>query len=86
MSDQPNVFDDDGLRLPSVPTSGRLLHAQPVGKPSTQPRPMLTQAVANLQALEAEMRGNVLCELNRKVQCWVDKLGTVLADLQEVQP
>jgi hypothetical protein len=67
------------------------------------PHPMLLQAVANLQALEAEMRHTVLvagqCSVERKrdrlsmafeaeanrIQCWVDKLGTALADLQEVK-
>jgi len=49
--------------------------------------PMLTQAIANLQALEAEMRTphrlNMQYVAVVMAQCWVDKLGTVIADLQE---
>jgi hypothetical protein len=54
-----------------------------------QPHPVLTQALANLQALEAEIRGELeqteYCHVTLdEVQCWVDKLGTAIADLQEV--
>jgi hypothetical protein len=62
--------------------------------------PMLTLALSNLQALMEEMRQraheharyqNVPCQCDsswhvQEIQCWVDKLGTVLADLQEVKP
>lgn len=56
--------------------------------PEAQPHPMLTQAVANLQALEAEMRQAVTdyqdvykFDEAEVSQCWVDKLGTAIADL-----
>jgi hypothetical protein len=52
-----------------------------------QPHPMLTQALANLKALEAEMSDRTFCSCENcaRTKCWVDKLGTVLADLQEAK-
>ena len=52
---------------------------------------MLTQALSNLKALDAELRALVagddgLYVSLAEVQCWVDKLGTVLADLQSAAP
>jgi hypothetical protein len=66
---------------------------------ATRPHHMLLQAVANLQALMEEMRRraheharyqNVPCQCDsvwhvQEIQCWVDKIGTALADLQEVK-
>ena len=61
----------------------------------SEPHPMLTQAVANLQALEAELREASALPLEerwsdndwtRTVQCWVDKLGTVIEDLKNDNP
>jgi hypothetical protein len=55
---------------------------------------MLTQAIANLQALLEEMREASVLPLEeswsdndwtRTVQCWADKVGTAIADLHEVE-
>jgi hypothetical protein len=56
-----------------------------------EPHPMLLQAMANLQALQAELRNDLCIEdctyvSLDTVQCWYDKLGTAIADLQEVRP
>jgi hypothetical protein len=48
---------------------------------------MLTQAIANLQALLVEILDYVTEDIGAgvQVQCWADKVGTAIADLQEVE-
>jgi hypothetical protein len=56
---------------------------------NAETRPLLPQVLSNLQALEAEMRTvlgvGCIAVSPPQFQCWVDKLGTVIADLQEVK-
>jgi hypothetical protein len=67
-----------------VLASEAALALSPPSPPPT-PHPMLLQAVANLQALMDEMRCYVNTHGPHDYQCWVDKLGTAIADLQEVK-
>jgi autonomous glycyl radical cofactor GrcA len=58
---------------------GRVTQAE---KAEPMPHDMLTQAIANLEAVAAEMRCAVA---SPAVQCWADAVLTAVSDLKEVE-